>query len=116
MFHTPNGFRLTPTYDQVSAIIYNYKTVALSILGAKDMPLGNLKPQHIMKLGEGFKLSKAAIKMAYDQLARNIEKAQETIYKADLGTLILKDKLIEMVKKRWNGTFSLIGKALSTKP
>lgn len=115
MFHTPNGFRLTPTYDQVSAIIYNYKTVALSVLGAKDMPLGNLKPQHIIKLGEGFKLSKAAIKMAYDQLTGNIEKAQETIYEADLGTLILKDKLIEMVKKRWNGTFSLIGKALSTK-
>ena len=39
MFHTPNGFRLTPTYDQVSAIIYNYKTVALSVLGTKDMPL-----------------------------------------------------------------------------
>ena len=54
--------------------------------------------------------------MAHDQLTRNIEKAQETIYEADLGTLILKDKLIEMVKKRWNGTFSLIGKALSTKP
>eukprot|EP01037_Dinobryon_pediforme_P018295 gene18294-18557_t len=116
MFHTSNGFRLTPTYDQVSAVIYNYKTVALSVLGAKDMPLGNLKPQHIIKLGEGFKLSKAAIKMAHDQLTRNIEKTQETIYEADLGTLILKDKLIEMVKKRWNGTFSLIGKALSTKP
>ena len=37
MFHTPEGLRLTPVYDEIAAAIYQYKTIALAIGGAHDM-------------------------------------------------------------------------------
>lgn len=115
MFHTEDGLRLTPSYDQVAASLYNYKTLALAIAGSKDHPIGDLKVRHLILLGEEFKLSPAAINMAVEGLAKNLESAKDAIREAALGSNILKDNLIKLMEKRWNGTFSLIGKALSKK-
>jgi serine/threonine-protein kinase HipA len=115
MFHTPSGLRLTPSYDQVAAAMYQYKTVALAIYRARDIKIGKLGPTNIIRLGEEFNLKPAAIKMATDGLAKHIEVAKQAISEAELGTPEIKDKLITMLGKRWNGTFALIGKHLSSR-
>lgn len=110
MFHTPAGLRLTPVYDMVSAVIYGYKTLALSVGGASNLPIGNLKPGNLAKLGEEFRLSTAAQNMAVAQLAKGLEKAKDAIADTKTGDGHIKDKIIGQMEKRWNGTFALTGK------
>ncbi len=115
MIHTPQGLRFTPSYDQVAASLYQYKTVALSIAGASDLPIGNLKPANMIRLGEEFGLSPAAINMAVDGLIKNFDMAKQAISDAEFGSDNLKNNLIKLMEKRWNGTFALIGKTLSAR-
>ncbi len=115
MLHTPQGLRFTPSYDQVAASLYQYKTVALSIAGASDLPIGNLKPANMIRLGEEFGLSPAAINMAVDGLHKNLDVAKQAISDAEFGSDNLKNNLIKLMEKRWNGTFALIGKTLSAR-
>lgn len=116
MFHTQEGLRLTPSYDQVSAALYTYETMALAIGGAKDLRISDLKPKSIIKLGEEFGLSPAAINMAIDELEANLENAKQAILNASKGHEGLRHNIINFMEKRWNGTFALIGKSLSKKP
>lgn len=113
MFHTPAGLRLTPSYDQVASELYQYKTVALAISRTHDMKLNKLSSVNIIRLGEEYNLKPAAIKMATDNMAKYIEAAKQAINDAKLGTPEIKDQLINMIGKRWNRTFALIGKHLS---
>lgn len=115
MFHTAAGLQLTPSYDQVAASLYHYKSLALQIAGSKNHPIGDLKAHHLVLLGQEFNLSPVAINMAVKGLEKNLEAAKIAIQAAQLGTAELKDKLIELIGKRWNGTFASIGKALSKK-
>lgn len=115
MFHTDSGLRLTPTYDQVAASLYNYKTLALTIAKSRDHPIGDLKGRHLTLLGEEFGLSPAAIDMAAKGLEKHLDAAKDTISSAEMGSIDFKNSLIELIGKRWNGTFALIGKALSKK-
>jgi serine/threonine-protein kinase HipA len=115
MFNTSNGFRLTPSYDQVAAVLYEYKTMALKMTGSADMPIGSLKASNIIRLGEEFGLNSDMIEMACDGLKKNLEGAKEIIQRTSFGSKQLKKELIEFVEKRWNGTFALIGKSLSKK-
>lgn len=116
MLHSPSGLRLTPVYDEISAALYQYKTLALQIAGASDLRIGDLKARHIVALGGEFSLSHAAINMMIKQLEKNLDAAKQIIIDADTGTDDLKNNLVDMLEKRWNGTFALIGKALSKKP
>jgi serine/threonine-protein kinase HipA len=116
MFNTPNGFRLTPSYDQVAAALYEYKTMALKIGGSADLPIGSLKSGNIIRLGEEFKLKSDAIHMACNGLKKHLDAAKEAIYNTPLGTEKMKKELVNLVEKRWNGTFALIGQSLSKKP
>ncbi len=115
MFHTPEGFRFTPSYDQLAVSYYDYKTIALKIAGASNLPIGNLKPRSVIRLGEEFKLSRAAINMAVENMRRNLHAAKEAITEAQVGSEKLKNGLIEIMEKRWNGSFDLIGKILLSK-
>jgi serine/threonine-protein kinase HipA len=116
MFHTDSGLRLTPAYDTVSASLYGYKTIALSIGGNANIPIGDLKAKTLIGLGEEFGLPEQAIKMAADQLEKRKEAAKDAIAESRTGAAGLKDEIINFMEKRWNGTFALIGKALSKKP
>lgn len=58
-FHTDSSLRLTPTYDQVAASLYNYKPFALTIAQSKDRPIGDLKGRPLALLGEESGLSVA---------------------------------------------------------
>jgi serine/threonine-protein kinase HipA len=115
MFHTAAGLRLAPAYDAVSAALYGHKTIALSIGGAANIPIGSLKPQTLIRLGQEFGLSADAMAMAAGQLERRMQAAREAIGKSKIGSKSLKDELLSHMEKRWNGTFALIGKALSKK-
>ena len=115
MSHTQDGLRLTPSYDQVAAALYGYKSLALKTCGSTNMPIGNLKARHIVRLGEEFGLSKPAIEMACQHFEKNIEAAQEAVNAASIGSDALKKQITNMVGKRWNAAFALIGKALSKK-
>jgi serine/threonine-protein kinase HipA len=109
MFHTDQGLRLTPSYDQVAAQVYGYKTIALTIAGARNLVLGNLKPKHLIGLAEEFHLSYAAVKLAYDSLAKHKEAAKQAVADAPMGTAQLKRDILTLMDKRWNATFALIG-------
>ena len=100
LFHAPGGFRLTPSYDQVAAALYGYKTVALAMGGAADRRWTTLRAKHLVRLGEEFGLSAAAIEMALAHLAKRKDAAAEAIGGAEFGTQRMKDDLIELVKKR----------------
>lgn len=112
MLYTSEGLRLAPVYDQVAAVLYQYKTIALAIGGARDLLLGNLKERNIIKLAEEFQLSKGALKMAYGKLLQNEETAKEAIASAQTGSENFKRQLIDLMERRWNGTFALIGQGL----
>ena len=115
LFHTTEGLRLTPSYDQVAAALYQYKTLALTIGGASDLQIGKIKSRTILTLGKEFGLSNKAIEMAVKQLERHLKKAEHAILEEKLGSEDFKNKLITLMRKRWNGTFALIGKALLKK-
>ena len=53
--------------------------------------------------------------MAYEQLLKNKEIAKDNITEAVELKPATKNQIIEMMEKRWNGTFNLIGHALSRK-
>jgi serine/threonine-protein kinase HipA len=116
MFHTNAGLRLTPTYDQVAAALYDYKTIALTLAGVTNLPLGKLKQGNILQLGKEFNLSKDVIAMLIKQLEHNRIAAEQAILQANVGSSPFKDKLIQLMRKRWNGTFALIGQHLLKKP
>lgn len=115
MFHTAAGLRLSPAYDAVSAALYGYKTVALSIGGAANIPIERVRPQTLLKLGQEFGLPIAAISMAAGQLEKRRQAAKEALMKSRIGSKSLKDDLRTHMAKRWNGIFALIGKVLSKK-
>ena len=116
MFHTSEGMRLTPSYDQVATVLYGDNTSALSIAGASGVSVGSLKPRNIVLLGEEFGLPTKAIAMAVDQLAGRLEAARRAITDGKHGSDQLKSDLMRIMEKRWNGTFDSIGRELSLKP
>ena len=54
--------------------------------------------------------------MAVRELNHDLEPAKQAIADSKIGSPQLKQQLINFMKKRWNGTFALIGKVLSKKP
>ena len=116
MIHTSEGLRLSPSYDQVAAVLYGYKTLALSIAGTANFSMDVLKPRSIIRLGKGFGLSDAAINMAVTQLQKNIESAGDVVNVIDTVSAEFKNIFINLMRKKWNGIFALIGKHLSKKP
>lgn len=115
LFHEKNGFSMTPAYDQVASILYGYKTSALGIGGTEDLVLSDLKPKHLILLGQEFQLSPAAILMALRELEKNLEAAKEAITTGEVGSTGFKDELIQLMDKRWKGTYALVGQTLSKK-
>lgn len=115
MFHTPAGLRLTPSYDQVAAALYQYKTMALTLGGTSHAPIGKLKPSHIIRLGQEFSLTMDSIEMACGGLEKCLVSAKEAVHDAPLGDKLMKTQVVQMMEKRWNGTFALIGRSLSKK-
>jgi serine/threonine-protein kinase HipA len=118
MFHAQGGMQLTPAYDLVSAALYpEYHTLALSIDKAHSLALDRLKPKHIVALGEACGLdTKTLIDtiQKLDQRRRAAEKAVQ-IAADKIDAKGLGDNLLDLMERRWNGSFSSIGQFLSKK-
>ena len=117
MMHTDAGLRLTPAYDLVGSAIYpEFQTLALGIERAQNQRIGDLQAKNLVRLGRLFQLPDAAIKLAADDLGARLPKALGVIEAQDKIDRSLRDQLIQMMEKRWNGTFASIGSYLSKKP
>lgn len=118
MFHENNGgFSFTPNYDQVSASLYHpeYQEIALKIGNTPDMRVGDLKAKNLLLLGDEFGLKSESIKLAFEELQRNLPNAKDIIAENTIGDAHIKDNLINTMDKRWNGTFASIGTLLLKK-
>lgn len=114
MFHTAEGLRLAPCYDLVASAYYPpFDTVALALAGARDLRLGALQPKHIVALGEGCGLPPGAIRLAVDDLGKRLDAAKTAVSEAGIGPAAMRDGLIDLMEKRWNGTFASTGQLLS---
>lgn len=118
MLHTPDGLRLTPAYDLVAAGLYpEYRTLALSVGGAVNLTLSGLRAKHLATLGKAAGLSVEVITTAVNELGDRRAAAEKSVTDAakKIGAPDLGEKLLDLMERRWNGTFSLTGRYLSTK-
>lgn len=115
MMHTKQGLRLAPVYDEVSAVLYEYKTIALKLANIQDLQLSALKGKHIVNLGQSFGLSSEVIDMAVKELNIRLEAAKQVIVDSTVNFSPLKQQIIKTMESRWNGSFASIGSFLSKK-
>lgn len=116
MFHTRDGLRLTPLYDLVASSVYReYQSIALHIAGVRNLAIGKLEDKHIIKMGEQFGMKGDLVLDPVDALGKELPKALAAVENSSIGTKLLREKLIDKMEKRWNGSFSLIGKRLLKK-
>jgi serine/threonine-protein kinase HipA len=116
MFHTPAGLRLAPQYDLVASAYYRqFQTVALAVATVRDLRIGDLDAKHIVAMTEDFGLSQATLDLALKDLGGRLDNAKASIEKSAVGTKGMRDGIIALMEKRWNGTFGLIGRRLSKK-
>jgi serine/threonine-protein kinase HipA len=118
MLHTPDGLRLTPAYDLVAAALCpEYRSFALSIGGAANLAIDQIKPKHLVALARACNLSDDLILLAVQRLddrRKRVEKAL-TAEARKIGAEGLGKDILELMERRWNGSFSSIGRFLSKK-
>lgn len=118
MLHTADGLRLTPAYDLVAAALYpEYQTFALAISGAANLTLDRIRPKHLAALGKACGLTPDLISETVVNLDKRRKFAEEAVIaaaeKSDANALG-KD-ILDLMERRWNGSFSSIGQYLSRK-
>jgi serine/threonine-protein kinase HipA len=118
MFHTAEGLRLTPAYDLVAAALYpEFRSIALAVGNASNLDLGSLQPKHVVTVGDAYGLSQAALTDAIGALERRRDAAGKAVAAAArrISDEPLGQNLLELMERRWNGTFRSIGRYLSKK-
>jgi serine/threonine protein kinase HipA of HipAB toxin-antitoxin module len=97
---------LTPAYDLVAAAAYPpFQTLAMAIAGAENMRLNSIKPKYLKILTKEFGLSEDVLKQIKIDLEKKLSSALEQVSTSDVGSSKLRNKLCELMEKRWNGTF-----------
>lgn len=113
MFHTSEGLRLTPSYDLVGSSVYKeYQSIALGVVGLRDLQIGKLEAKHLLKMRENFGISQEVVLAAVETLKKRLPNALAIIEKTSIGSKTLKDQLKRIIENRWNGSFESIGKLL----
>jgi serine/threonine-protein kinase HipA len=118
MFHTPDGLRLTPAYDLVAAALYpEYRQLALAIGNAANLVLETLRPKHLVALSKSFDLDDAVLTGAVKKLDERRNPAEKAVSGAAkrIGEEALGKNLLDLMERRWNGSFNSIGQFLSKK-
>jgi serine/threonine-protein kinase HipA len=118
MFHTPDGLRLTPAYDLVAAALYpEFRQLALAVGNAPDLALTALKSKHLIALGEAHGLDRAVLTDVLQMLDRRRKATEKAVTNAakKAGAEALGQSLLELMERRWNGTFASTGQVLSKK-
>jgi serine/threonine-protein kinase HipA len=119
MLHTPDGLRLSPAYDLVAAALYpEYRTFALSIGHAANLTIDKIKPKHLVALARACNLSDEVILHTVQRLDARRKPAEKalTAQAKKIDAEKLGQDILELMERRWNGSFSSIGHYLSTKP
>lgn len=116
MFHTREGLRLTPAYDLVAASVYpEYQTIALHISGMRDLQIGLLSSKHVLRMATSYGVTEERIIEIVESLESRLASVFTAIERSKFGSESLKRKLQEVMQKRWNGCFKLIGQRLLKK-
>jgi serine/threonine-protein kinase HipA len=114
LLYTREGFRLGPFYDVVAPSVYpRFRRTGLALKitsGTNPHSLGDIGPQHLSLLTKSFGLNNAALDLAVSDLKRQFEATKEAVRESKVGSAKLKKQLIDLMGKRWNGTFASIGK------
>jgi hypothetical protein len=72
--------------------------------------MSDIGPKHLSHLAKSFGLNNATLHLAVSDLKRQLGAAQEAIRESQVGGTHLKKQSIDLMGKRWNGTFASIGK------
>lgn len=118
MFHTPDGLRLTPAYDLVASALYpEYRQLALAVGNAANLTLEALKPKHLVALSKAYGLDAAVLTEAVQNLDHRRKAAEKDVTDAAkrIGEESLGHNLLDLMERRWNGSFNSIGQLLSQK-
>jgi serine/threonine-protein kinase HipA len=114
LLHTSDGFRLAPFYDVVAATLFRqYRDSGMALrLGEGNNPrtLSDIGPKNLLLLARSFGLNEAVLQLAVNSLRRRLPAAEDAIRESPFGAAHWKEKLSELIRKRWNGTFDSIGK------
>jgi serine/threonine-protein kinase HipA len=114
LLYTREGFRLGPFYDIVAPSVYpRFRRTGLALKiapGSNPHTLSSIGRKHLTLLAKSFGLSSAALQLAVSDLKRQLGAAEEVVRESKLGNQHLKKQLIDLMGKRWNGTFASIGK------
>ncbi|MBX9862349.1 MAG: HipA domain-containing protein [Hyphomicrobium sp.] len=114
MLHENGKLSLTPCYDQVCGILYEYPDLALTLDGHRRR-LVDLKARNIELLAHEFALQ-TGLTGLIASLGKRLPRAIAAVHDAPHGDTHLKTKIIRNMEARWKGTFSSIGKASSKTP
>jgi serine/threonine-protein kinase HipA len=114
LLYTSDGFRLAPFYDVVAATIFpRYKDSGMALKlgeGANPHMLSDIGRKNLLLLAHSFGLNETVLELAVRSLRRRLSAAEAAINESPVGSLHWKQKLSELLRKRWNGTFDLIGR------
>jgi len=114
LLYTQEGFRLGPFYDIVAPSVYpRFRRTGLALKispGTNPHSLSDIGPKHLALLAKSFGLNNQALQLAVSDLKRQLGSAQEWVGGSKFGSTHLKKQLIDLMGKRWNGTFASIGK------
>jgi serine/threonine-protein kinase HipA len=114
MMHSDGRLTLSPAYDLLAGAWYKqYYTVALSVGGARDLRLSDLAPKHLASLATGFGLSQGVHMLAIEELDKRREAVTKAVEGDSFAPAHLRKEFLEMMEKRWNGTFKSVGTLLS---
>jgi hypothetical protein len=103
----------------MSAALYpEYRTWALAIGNAASLTLEQLKPKHLVALSKAYGLSTDVLSEAVADLDRRRRAADGGVTTAAkrIGEEALGKDLLDLMERRWNGSFKSIGQFLSKKP
>jgi serine/threonine-protein kinase HipA len=112
------AMRLSPVYDFVAAALYPEYNSALALRlgpGANPRKLGALTARHVEALAKSFALGRGALLQAVHDLGLRLDAAEQAVSDASHGTRRQKTDLIQLMRKRWNGTFNSVGKSIGRK-
>jgi len=118
MFHLPDGLRLTPAYDLVAAALYTeYRQLALAIGSTWNLALEALRPKHLVALSKSYGFDAALLTETIKRLDANRKGAEKAVTEAAkrVGDDALGKNLLDLMERRWNGSFKSIGQFLSKK-
>jgi len=118
MFHTQDGLRLTPGYDLLAVALYpEYRQLALAIGNAANLVLESLRPKHLVALSKSYGLDTAVLTETLKKLDGNRKTAEKAVTEGAkrVGDEALGKNLLDLMERRWNGSFSSVGRFLSKK-